>query len=361
MKNLILKLLDTHEFSVEEVELYKADADARFCVIQENEGKLKVAVEIQPELRTACIEEFVNAVAFPEDLKRTDRKNPFEFYSEINSFLEKYNPSYFYSPKTNLFFDAIKKTQGIGISHVFLPSGFSLPDGSNPDFILFSELIKKMGDIRSSSDFKDQYKKWKENFEKSYKSAREYVDALFEKYSRLLVVRLDLGFKKSLSGEEFSIEDTKKLMKRFLNANRSNKIFNDVVGYIWKMEYGESKGYHYHLLIFLDGADAHKDVYRGLRMGQYWIELTQGRGAFYLSNFNKRYFHKRGLLGIGMISHFEQKKRGNLDKILRYFFKEDQYIKEKPKKGARVFGKGKIPLLGKPGIGRPRNVRDSES
>ena len=358
MKNLILKLLDNHELGLEEVESDAVDTDPRFCVVQDSEGALQVQMEVQPDRDTAYIEEFVNAVAFPEDVKQKDRKDPRAFYSEINSFFEKYNPSYYYSPKTRLFFDAAKKTIGTDFFPVFLPTIY---DNSVQDVIVFRELIENIKEIRSSKSFKSQYGKWRGNFDKSYKSTVQYVDMLFEKYSRLLVVRLDLGFKKSLDGDEFSVEATKKLLKRFLNAKRSNKIFEDLVGYVWKLEYGELKGYHYHLLIFLNGADAHKDVYRGLRMGEYWIELTEGKGIFYLSNLNKNYFNKRGLLGIGMISHFQKEKRGNLDRIVRYFFKEDQYMREKPKKGSRTFGKGEISLSSKIRVGRPRKQYGSDS
>jgi hypothetical protein len=117
------------------------------------------------------------------------------------------------------------------------------------------------------------------------------------------------------------------------------------------------KGYHYHLLIFLNGSDTQKDVYRGLLMGQYWIYLTREKGIFHIGNFKKRYFEKHGLLGIGMISYFEKNKRKNLDTILRYFFKSDQYLKEKPFKGTRTCGKGEIASLNRTNIGRPRKKR----
>ncbi|MQA21527.1 YagK/YfjJ domain-containing protein [Rugamonas rivuli] len=363
MTKLRIKLLDNHELTVEEI-FSDSDEEVSYCITQDAKGNLIKEIDIQQELNTAHIEEFVTVVAFPEDMTSKVMLEIPECYSMMNGFLDKYNPNYFYGPKTTLFYDAIKQTPGIGIDYRFSSSSFSDNYGNpNPSFLLFDDLVINIKNIRNSAEFKDKYRKWKENFKKSYDSTRNYVDDLFEKYSKLLVVRLDLGFKQQgvLGKEEVSIEKTKKLLLKFLNAKRSNNIFSDVVGYVWKLEYGELKGYHYHLLIFMNGSNTQRDIYRGLMMGQYWISLTQGDGVFYVSNFKKRYFAKNGLLGIGMVSHFEQDKRKNLNTILRYFFKPDQYLKEKPAKGTRTCGKGESMSLSRTRAGRPRKKRNGDS
>jgi hypothetical protein len=360
---LRVKLLDNHELTVEEVDT-DIDGNVVYQIVQDAGGELILSCDIQPELSTSCIDEFIDDVAFQD--KNSFRKNfdITDYYSKLNYFLSKYNPRYHYSPKTTLFYDAIKITSGIGINHEFPPISYNeYCQATNSHLPLFFNFINTIRDIRSSKEFRTRFNKWRDNLGRSYKSASTYIDWLFERYSRLLVVRLDLGFRKTNDPghEEVTIDQAQKYLSRFLNAKRSNKIFNDLVGYVWKLEYGELKGYHFHLLIFLDGSETQRDIYRGLLMGQYWISLTKGAGVFYISNFKKRYFERRRRLGIGMISHFEKDKRENLDSILRYFFKPDQYLREKPAKRTRAWGKGEISSLDRPRRGRPRKKRDIDT
>ncbi|USX25537.1 inovirus Gp2 family protein [Oxalobacteraceae bacterium OTU3CINTB1] len=354
MKTLKIKLLSDHTLTMEEIDCELVD-EVDYFVTQEASGNLKINVDLQPELTISAIEDFVNAVAFPHDLSKHSSANISDYYPLINYFLNKFKPNYFYSPKVELFFEAMKSCHGSNIFYEFIPDRF-YQKNSNQNVVVFRGLIETMKAIALSKPFQQKLKKWNANFKKSYSSAEKYVQSLFEKYSRLLVVRLDLGFRNTENAidEGVSIEDAKKLLSRFLNAKRSNKIFDDVVGYIWKLEYGELKGYHYHLLIFLDGSRARKDISRGMLMGEYWLNLTQGNGVFYVSNFNKHCFEKLGLLGIGMISHSESDKIRNLHKILKYFFKTDQYLREKPSKRSRMYGKGETVQMNSLGRGRPR-------
>lgn len=55
---------------------------------------------------------------------------------------------------------------------------------------------------------------------------------------------------------------------------RSNKLFDNRVGYVWKLEYGIDKGFHYHMMI--------QDINIAKMIGEYWAAvITHYRGLYY--------------------------------------------------------------------------------
>lgn len=181
-------------------------------------------------------------------------------------------------------------------------------------------------------------------------STKKYIDALQDKYSKLCVVRVDLGYKKPYS-DELTLEEVENDMKRNLNNRRSNKsTYEHNVGYIIKKEYTKDKGVHIHAMFMFDGQKVQNDVYKADQIGEYWSDkVTKGKGTYYNCNKNKYPKH-----GIGMINHSDKEKRMNLDEAISYLCKDEQHIDTKTDNNLKSLVRGTIPKK-KSNSGRPRN------
>ncbi len=105
-------------------------------------------------------------------------------------------------------------------------------------------------------------------YNKNRQSLHDYIHQLFESYSRLLVIRLDLSYKtsgvmewlgnpleesKDSDRRSITVDDVIAHREQFIEHLRE-KFGKALKGYVWKLEYGSRKGYHYHTIVFLDGA-----------------------------------------------------------------------------------------------------------
>lgn len=184
---------------------------------------------------------------------------------------------------------------------------------------------------------------------KNYKGLTEYVDALFDHHARLLVLRVDLSYSKENS--KTTQAQAKQDRKRLFGNARSNKLFGDMVGHIWKLEHGPEKGFHYHMMFFFDGSKVREDITLAKRIGEYWKEvITKGRGLYYNCNAVKLAYAS---CGIGMIEHADTELRAGLCKAVVYLTKTDLYMKLQTEE--RGMGKGLYPDR-KDARGRPRAV-----
>ncbi len=184
-------------------------------------------------------------------------------------------------------------------------------------------------------------------------SANSYVDALFEKHARLLVLRVDLSYKKE-HAKNTTINDAKADMRHLLNNRRGKpSIFSNCVGHIWKAEQTPDKGVHFHTAFFYDGSKVEKDAHLASKIGNYWKNsITEGRGIAFNCNAKSAQYEKPG---IGKINHFDDEMRDNLrDEVLTYLTKTDQSIDKSTSGNERCFGKGIAPKR-KSRAGRPRN------
>ncbi|SDZ21687.1 inovirus-type Gp2 protein [Nitrosomonas sp. Nm58] len=190
--------------------------------------------------------------------------------------------------------------------------------------------------------------------EKNYQELIEYVDGLFARNARLLVLRIDLAYKKYLN---VSVEDLAKDLDH-LHANmRHNRQFHHLVGYIEKIEYGVEKGVHAHLILFFDGSKRKNDSYLAKEIGEYWhSQITKEQGNYWNCNDpeNKKQLKNIGRLGIGEIHAEDKEKRDNLNYIIRYFCKKEQFIKLKTKPKMKLIRKGQCPKQIGPKRGAPR-------
>ena len=181
-------------------------------------------------------------------------------------------------------------------------------------------------------------------------STKKYIDTLSEKYSKLAIVRVDLGYKKPYS-DSVTLDNANNDFNRMLNNRRSKpSVFKEQVGYICKKEYTEDKGIHLHAFFIYDGQKVQKDAFKADQIGKYWEQLTENKGSFH--NCHRNNYERNG---IGILEHNDTDKRKILyDNVIPYLCKEEQTIEPlKNSSKDRAFTRGTLPKKEEK-KGRPR-------
>ncbi len=242
----------------------------------------------------------------------------------------------------------VKQVEAFGLSINQLRA---IHRGSEDIVPLVQKLNSCVDSIRqeaSSKAFQGKLKNYQRSSNKNYKELTSYVDALFEHYSRLLVVRVDLSYQKQHA--KTTQAEAKRDREHLLQNSRSNKLFDDMVGYIWKLEHGAEKGFHYHMIFFFDGSKVRQDITKALLIGKYWTNVvTKGRGLYYNCNADKSRYKS---CGIGMVHNADSLMRDSLTSLaVPYLTKTDLYMKLQTT--GRGMGKMERPRQ-KDSRGRPR-------
>lgn len=189
---------------------------------------------------------------------------------------------------------------------------------------------------------------WQYKNNRNFDSLMDYINWMFDLRSRLLVVRIDLSFRAESRGQ-YDAEYARQCFQTFLHNMQSNQIFRDLIGYVWTMEYGADRGFHYHCIFCLDGHQRCKDISIGLQIGQYWRDtITQGEGYYYCCNNDIPELELHGLpVGIGMIHRSEAEKVENMAAMATYLIKQEEDNKPQLRavlpeslKRFRTFGRG---------------------
>lgn len=186
-------------------------------------------------------------------------------------------------------------------------------------------------------------------------SLETYLNRLFDVYSRLLVIRIDLHFDYDYDAWR-DITMAKKHLDDLFNNMRHNMLFKHKVGHVWKLEHGQSRGNHFHVVLFFDGHYVQRDEWLSHQISRYWVDvITKGYGTFDNCNANKdRYTDPC----TGVIDYRDTAKRQCLLHALSYLAKEDETIRQLPWPSApgrlRTFGHGAMPPINVRRVGRPR-------
>jgi hypothetical protein len=179
----------------------------------------------------------------------------------------------------------------------------------------------------------------------------QYIDRLFLHHARLLVLRVDLAYGQD---ECVTFDALESDLYRLQNNARHNTLFDEMLGYVFKIEYGMEKKLHVHALLFFNGHKHKSDVYLAQQIGEYWkTVITLGRGCYWNCNQGKgTYKH----LGIGDIHFSDAVKRDNLMIAVEYLCKKhQQLIKPHNAPMTKLLRKGQCKLSDSPKQGRPRN------
>lgn len=201
----------------------------------------------------------------------------------------------------------------------------------------------------NAPDFQYEFRRNLRNSQNNYKRFWTLLDALFANHSRLQIVRVDC---------EYTLEDTPNISYDTASHHREQLFhqvrsqFPDLVGYLWKLEWGPKTGFHYHCIFFFDGHKVRKDVILGEQIGTLWArQITGAQGRYFNCNRNaqNRYQHN----ALGECNYNDKEKRKGLELLAKYLTKVDeQVVMTTP---GRVFQTSKAPAIPEgPRPGRPR-------
>lgn len=207
---------------------------------------------------------------------------------------------------------------------------------------LFNRLLERIRIEAYSARFKEATEKLQQYCQETFCGLQSYFDGLLfpGRYSKLLIVRVDLGYGMAVSGEvtwQQALDD----FTRLLNIRRWNSIFKGCVGYIRKLEYTPVKGPHFHVILFFDGQVRRSDYFIAKRVCWYWKTIvTAGKGHGHNCNQTpNKYYH----WGMGMVTRNDHLKRANFLYALTYLCKKEQMLPLDVPKGTRVITRGELP------------------
>jgi len=212
------------------------------------------------------------------------------------------------------------------------------------------------------------------NFDEDYdlnelKSVVAYFDDLFMDYSKILVVRVDLGYQAD-EADKISFERAHGAIQRFINYRQWQACFKHSIGYVIGRERGTSsttenggngRGYHFHCFILFDGQKVKNDVELAKQIIDYWQHrIVNSRHTSvdeqiktWFCNCNVRSYRYNG---IGMVQHSDELKRWHMISALIYLTKHSQALGDDVPAGTRALTKGQYKPRALETRGRPRQV-----
>ncbi|MQT52067.1 MULTISPECIES: YagK/YfjJ domain-containing protein [Pseudomonas] len=262
-------------------------------------------------------------------------------------------PSHEVNPYVEVFFRCADRVDDLHSLRVWR----TLRDGAAEAFIgRMNDLVEFVRLELSSDAFKAILKRFRKASFKRINSLEGYIDALFAQHSRMLVVRVDLSYQSGfVSGREGFYGDVKKVKAHWAKMQKDlhkGIPVDGLLGFACKLEYGQLKGFHFHLLLFYNGTNHRQDGVLARMVGEHWRDsITAGAGRYFNCNAVKE---KYKYLGIGMIS-FNQPDRVSAlkNRVASYLTKVDYWIRLSPESG-RSFFRGNMPKLKSVKRGRPR-------
>jgi hypothetical protein len=191
------------------------------------------------------------------------------------------------------------------------------------------------------------------------KSFHGYIDYLSSRHARLLVLRLDLGYHKSpeeaqaeLEGNYLKAFDPKIDEHRiafFRELTKKGSPFS-MVGYACKLEHAPRKGFHFHVMLFLDGSKVREHLSIGAVIGKLWSQTITGGDGYYWNCKDTAWIKADGT---GRLDYYDIEQLARVKAAADYLTKQDFWVRVYIGENRRTFYRGEI-RSGQPKTGRPR-------
>ena len=160
----------------------------------------------------------------------------------------------------------------------------------------------------------------------NYQSIINLIDGLFTRYSKVMVVRVDLSYRKDIIGEISPDFIKFQISNMLTNNSRHNAIFEHLITYAWCLEYGTERQWHAHLFLFFNGQKVREDIVYSLEVCKYWVGvITQRAGTGFSCNAIQDQYKKNG---IGMVNRGDTDKIQALKGATKYICKQDLNIEQ---------------------------------
>lgn len=245
-------------------------------------------------------------------------------------------------------FTGLVKRLSQGVSETLLPIDYATAVEIVSSLNAAHDTLRQ---LTSTPAFRKQASNAQRASNKRRRGMVEFVDGLFERHSRLVVVRVDLGYRRKQSDIDFAT--AKKHRQALLEKRRSDALFEHLIDYCWKLEYGPQKRYHYHMLFFFDGAKVREDMTLAQQIGRYWVKhVTNGKGVYYNCNAGAKKRYKFNAMG--MLRHNDAEKMRGLGHTVNYLTKIDDLVTLQVPGKDRTFGRSTLPRAKPSSRGRPR-------
>lgn len=197
-------------------------------------------------------------------------------------------------------------------------------------------LVARIRHLRRIRDYRPNAHDLRYQARKQADRLCDYSDAVVDRYSRTIIIRIDLYYR-SEARARLRVEHMFDDLDRLIAEHERNPIFDHLTGYVCAAEQGDDRGYHIHAAYFFNGNAVRGDVYKAQQIGELWERITRGQGCFYSCNHNKEQYGDR--LGIGMIRRNDRGSRQNVHYAMRYLVKDEQQLLIKPQR-AKCLRKG---------------------
>ncbi|MFB2711772.1 inovirus-type Gp2 protein [Aeromonas veronii] len=152
------------------------------------------------------------------------------------------------------------------------------------------------------------------------------VDTLSNKYSKLLVVRVDLHVPDAVW-----LNDSKLIDKLLKNIRKTAYKYH-LAGYFWVLEREKEKKGHYHMVFFFDGQQRRSQWAAQGMIESCWLRVVSGGHVFRTDGD-----------GTGILLRGDQQKREDTIYALSYLCKRRGKIRLE--KGQRLYGFSRLPKL----------------
>lgn len=324
--------------------------------------------------------------------KVTEASHLASFYRQCHQFMDLHWKGQAYSPDLELFFKCFRKHPKIGYC-LFQGARWSLAEGLC-EAEVFNDFVSFLRREAIAGNIKKKMADWKAVLKDEKKSIRKYVVQLARKYSKMLAVRVDMGYLTVALNEDASLVRTaweigdasawtapqdaeREAAKQAENRARIDveialrdraKFFNNpygvdkdlfehMIGYIVKLERSDDGPYHFHCIFFFDGQKVKSTKYWVKRIERYWKKITQDRGYVHNCHINpkKEELKKLGRWAVGRINGSNWSQVRTLARYAGWYFTKDgQRVRVKPKVKSRLLTMGMVCKKRLGGPGRPR-------
>lgn len=268
--------------------------------------------------------------------------------------VKRHFPYHDFDPRVELFYLTLEQRPQLV---QMLRCGINTFEGEDAFELVFrlNDFVSKIREDLGSEWFRDQTRKCKRAALKNWRGFDRYTSSLFCRYARILIVRIDLYHRKPelqiSEGGNISREQVVNDRNLYFRGMEGNSLYEHLIGYAWKLEYGLKKGYHYHCFLFFDGSKVRQDVTLARMAGEDWIRVTRDKGDYWNCNADKDRY--RGL-GIGMIAHDDTAGRSGLNRAIAYVTKPDYCLCLQKQDIGRNFARGVIKPIAQNRPGRRR-------
>ena len=373
---------------------YVETADGKFLIIEDPMPQLRECYRFMTAVLSGGFN--LGAIKDARDLKVQWNLHEIklqEAFSKLRSFAEVYQPGFVYEPSIALFLQQYRKHRISGLNDSDRMNAVQ-PNGETGKAMLI-DFIETLKAAARDQGTRKKIADHKNKLAKNRVRLHEFEEELFRRCSRPVIVRVDLEYKANrfdFKSEDALNEHLRQLAAReqlrhstmyteigpdeprrlpmmrvdlrTVQADRDRlfgsmkgkpTLFQHLVGYVWRIEYGHRAGFHLHVLLAFHGAhvQGHGDLAQ--RIGEYWNnEITNGRGRFHNCNYDWK--PDAPTYGLGPINHDDMRLRSNLrNHVLEYLVKPDQYVLARPYKGLKLMGSGFVHRRKPTRRGRPRS------